>query len=178
MSHSKLEGMPDMAARMDLEAGRDPADNEHLDVDADAIAGELGKVQKAILRALRAITLTDEAVVEDQLGWIQYGEIPDAVVQFGYVGSNENSHRAAVSRSVRSLAERKLVAGAVREWSRYYGMDTSANEPNELLSYGEHPWREFEDERTDNPTPTLSYVRLTTRGHAVAESIRVNQNGD
>jgi hypothetical protein len=176
MGYSSLAGMPDMAARVDLEANRDPAGNEHLDIDAGEIAGELGKVQEAILRALRAITITDDSVVEEQLGWIQYGEIPDAVVQFGYVGSTENAHRAAVSRSVRSLAERKLVAGAVREWSRYYGMDTTADEPNELLSYGEHPWREFDDERTDNPTPTIAYVRLTTRGHAVADYLDVNQN--
>jgi hypothetical protein len=172
--------MPDKAARIDLEAGVDPATNEHLDADVEAIAAGLGEVQIAILGALRAITMTHEDVVDDQLGWIQHGEMHDHVVAFCFTLDlvDEHPNRAAVSRLVRSLAEQKLVAGAVRQWSRYYGMETTANEPDKLLSFGEHPWRELDDERTDTPTPTLSYVRLTTRGHAVADFLGFYKHGD
>jgi hypothetical protein len=171
--------MPDMAARFSLETHDDPADHAAAaEIDPSEVCPQLGKVQVAILKALRAITFGDEEVRGEQHGWIQYGRIPDAVVEFGYVGSTEGAHRSSVSRSVRSLAERRYVAAAVKEWHRFYGMETTANEPDSLLSYGSEPWREFDDERGETPTPKFSYLRLTARGHALARHLLDGDNAD
>ena len=178
MQGNHLSGMPDMAARMCLERGDDPADHEAADVDPADVCPKLGKVQKAVLRTLRAITYSDEEVLDDQNGWVQYGRVPELVVQFGYCGTTENAHRSSVSRSVRSLAEKKYVAAAVTEWHRFYGMETTADEPNSLLSYGEEPWREFDDDRAETPSPKFSYLRLTATGHKLARHLNDDTPGN
>jgi hypothetical protein len=161
--------MPDMGAELSLSQNKDPADHQAAaDLDPSAVCSRLGKVQKAILRTLRAITYNDDDVREVQKGWIQYGRVPDLAPKFGYCGNSEAAHRSSVSRSVRSLAEGKYVAAAVKEWHRFYGMDTQAGEPNSMISFGSEPWRGFDDDRTERPTPKFSYLRLTARGHKLA----------
>jgi hypothetical protein len=171
--------MPDMAARMALDLDEDPADHDAAaDVDPAAVCPKLGKVQTAVLKALRAVTAADEEVLDEQNGWVQYGRVPDAVIEFGYYGSTEGAHRSSVSRSVRSLAEEKYVAAAVKEWHRFYGMETTADEPNSLLSYGAEPWREFDDERAEMSSPKFSYLRLTAPGHKLARYLLDGDNAD
>jgi hypothetical protein len=168
--------MPDMAAEFSLSTGADPADHAAAeDVDPAEVCTGLGKVQKAILRTLRAITYNDEEVLGEQKGWIQYGRIPDLAPEFGYCGNTENAHRSSVSRSVRSLAQEKYVAAAVKEWHRFYGMDQSADEPDSMISFGAEPWRGFkDDDRTDRATPKFSYLRLTAPGHKIARHLLDN----
>ena len=172
-----MEGpKPDFMAQMSLQNGEDPAASAEAEkVDVDETLSELGKVQKAILPALRAITLSDETIRDEQKGWVQYKKVPNITAEFGWHNvANLNAHRASVSRSVRSLMERKLVAGAVSEYRRFYGMDQTAGEPHSLLTHGAEPWRQNEvDERTGErvTTPRLHYVRLTAWGHAVAAEL-------
>jgi len=174
---SQLDSMPDMAARMSLDLNDDPADHDAAaGVDPVAVCPKLGRVQMAVLKALRALTFGDEEILGEQQGWVQYGRVPDIVVRFGYCGSTEGAHRSSVSRSVRSLAEEKYVAAAVKEWHRFYGMETPAGEPNSLLSYGAEPWREFDDERAEVPTPKFSYLRLMAPGHELARYLLDDDN--
>jgi hypothetical protein len=172
MENSQLSTMPDMAAETALSTGADPAEEAAAaGIEPEAVCDGLGKVQIAILKASRAVTLGDETVREDQLGWFSYGRLPDEVPKFGYVAGTESAHRSSVSRSVKSLAEKKYLAAAVKEWHRFYGMEESADEANSLLSFGAEPWRRFDDERSETPSPKFTYIRLTAPGHKLARHL-------
>lgn len=126
---------------------------------SDVNTANLGHLQKQILTQLYAADPADFENAENAVGWVAYPQLHELLLlNTDHSATSENAWRASVSRSVHSLIDRGLVAGAHQQWQLYTGPDRGS----QMWGYGEEPGT-----RSGN-RPRMQYLTLTHPGRDVA----------
>lgn len=134
--------------------------------------GRISELQRRIVLAIAKHISNDNSGDDPSLVFVRYGELYHLVYPAKAVDGKEyRSRRAAMSRSIRDLIEKKhLVSGLALAW---------------ILKDGEHEdllwWQGGARKRTDLPgysfkddTPTYRMFALTEKGVKLAERISGN----